>query len=53
MKPEYNKKEFETVQVTVRLPNTLNDFMQDAAGKMGISKNSLIVTKLWELAKQA
>jgi len=52
MKPLSNKrKQVDTIQSTLRMPKELNDFILNLANKTGISKNSLILTKLWELAK--
>ena len=52
MKPNYINQETEIIQFSVRVPKELNDFLQALADKTGISKNSLILTKLWELKKQ-
>ena len=41
--------ETEIIQYTIRVPKELNDFLQNCADKKGISKNSFILTKLWEL----
>lgn len=38
-------------QLTLRLPQKLNELLQKMANDKGISKNSLILSKLWELAK--
>lgn len=39
----------EMIHFSIRVPRELNDYMQEVADRTGISKNSLIVTKLWEI----
>ena len=47
MKPNENKTQF-----TLRLPNELDKFLNELAKAKGISKNTIIILKLWELAKE-
>jgi len=47
MKPQRNQ-----VQFTLRLPDKLNETITQQAKAKGITKNSLIILKLWELAKE-
>lgn len=45
MKPQ------DKTQVTLRLPNNLNELLTKLSEKIGISKNSIIVNALWEFAE--
>ena len=46
MTPDYEK-----TQVTLRLPNSLNEYLNNLAQRTGISKNSIIVNVLWDFAE--
>lgn len=45
MTPESDK-----TQVTLRLPNGLNEYLNELAKRIGVSKNSIIVNVLWDFA---
>lgn len=42
----------EKVQITVRLPRSLNKLIEEISKEKGVSKNFTIITKLWELKQQ-
>lgn len=46
------KKETDVSTFTVRIPNDLNDFLNDYADKLGVSKNTLIILSLHEYRKE-
>ena len=42
----------EKEQVCIRIPNKLNEIINKLSKEKGVSKNSIIVNKLWDLEKE-
>lgn len=42
----------EKEQICIRIPSKLNEIINNLSKEKGISKNSIIVNKLWELKKE-
>lgn len=42
----------EKEQVCIRIPNKLNEIINQLSKEKGVSKNSIIVNQLWNLTKE-